>query len=64
MFLLIFMGRKFKYFVMSEKLKIGVFGAYRGQAMIDVLLNHPKADLVAVCDKYRSALYKVEAKAK
>ncbi len=49
---------------MSEKLKIGVFGAYRGQAMIDVLLNHPKAELVAVCDKYRPALDKVEAKAK
>ena len=34
------------------KLKIGVFGAYRGMTMINVLLNHPDAELVAVCDKY------------
>ena len=32
------------------KLKIGVFGAARGRTMIDVLLEHPVAELVAVCD--------------
>lgn len=35
-----------------EKLKIGVFGGARGNSMIQVLLNHPDARLVAVCDKY------------
>ena len=38
------------------KLKVGVFGAARGQTMISVLANHPDAELVAVCDKYRPAL--------
>ena len=41
------------------KLKIGVFGAYRGQTMIDVLFMHPDAELVAVCDKYLPLLEKV-----
>ncbi len=41
-----------------SKLKIGVFGAYRGMTMIRVLLNHPDAELVAVCDKYVPALEK------
>ena len=41
---------------MAEKLKIGVFGAYRGMTMINVLLKHPDATLVAICDKYRPAL--------
>ena len=44
---------------MSEKLKIGVFGAARGKTMIGVLLKHPDAELVAVCDKYEPALQKV-----
>lgn len=48
---------------MTEKLKIGVFGGYRGQAMIDVLLKHPRARLVAVCDKYPPILDKVAKKA-
>ena len=38
------------------KLKIGVFGAYRGKIMIDALLSHPDAELVAVCDKFEPAL--------
>lgn len=38
------------------KLKVGVFGAGRGQTMISILANHPDAELVAVCDKYRPAL--------
>ncbi len=40
------------------KLKIGVFGAYRGMTMIGVLIHHPDAELVAVCDKYEPALKK------
>lgn len=46
---------------MSAKVKIGVFGAYRGMAMIRVLAKHPEAELVAVCDKYQPALEKVRA---
>ncbi len=37
-------------------LKIGVFGAYRGKTMIDVLMKYREAQLVAVCDKYPPAL--------
>jgi len=37
---------------MAEKIKIGVFGAMRGMALINVLAHHPEADLVAICDKY------------
>ncbi|MGI6316591.1 MAG: Gfo/Idh/MocA family protein [Christensenellales bacterium] len=47
-----------------EKLKIGVFGAYRGQTMMNQLYGHPDAELVAVCDKYIPALKEVEKKAK
>ena len=36
--------------IMVQKLRIGVFGAYRGMTMIRVLLNHPDATLVAICD--------------
>ncbi|HOP09920.1 MAG TPA: Gfo/Idh/MocA family oxidoreductase [Oscillospiraceae bacterium] len=45
-----------------EKLKIGVFGGRRGQTMIDVLLRHPDAELVAVCDKFPHLLGKVREK--
>ena len=45
---------------MPEKLKVGVFGAYRGKTMINVLAKHPDARLVAVCDKYRPLLDEVE----
>lgn len=41
------------------KIKVGVFGAYRGMTMISVLADHPDAELVAVCDKYQPALDKV-----
>lgn len=44
---------------MSKKVKIGVFGGHRGFTMIDQLLNHPDAELVAVCDKYEPLLKKV-----
>ncbi len=48
---------------MGAKLKIGVFGGYRGQTMIDVLLDHPDAELAAVCDKYTPLLSQVREKA-
>ena len=49
---------------MNQKVKIGVFGAYRGMTMINVLLRHPDAELVAICDKYVPALQKAENAAK
>ena len=48
---------------MSKKLQIGVFGAGRGEIMIRVLLNHPDAELAAVCDKYEPGLKKVKERA-
>ena len=48
---------------MSKKLQIGVFGAGRGEIMIRVLLNHPDAELTAVCDKYEPGLKKVKERA-
>ena len=45
------------------KLKIGVFGGYRGQTMIKLLMGHPDAVLVAVCDKNEAVLEKVKAEA-
>lgn len=50
--------------VMENKLKIGVFGGARGNTMIQVLLTHPEAELVAVCDKYEPLLKKVTENAK
>ena len=41
---------------MEKKLRIGVFGGYRGKVMIDILGRHPQAELVAVCDKYQPIL--------
>lgn len=41
-----------------SKLKIGVFGAGRGMAMITEILHSTEAELVAVCDKYRPLLDK------
>ena len=41
---------------MDRKLRIGVFGGARGNSMIQVLLHHPEAELVAVCDKYEPLL--------
>lgn len=49
---------------MAGKLKIGVFGGYRGKTMIKALLHHPDAELVAVCDKYVPLLKKVEETAR
>ena len=42
------------------KIKVGVFGAYRGGTMINILAAHPDAELVAVCDKYRPLLDNVQ----
>lgn len=47
-----------------RKLKIGVFGGARGKSMIEALLEHPKAELAAVCDKYKSLLDEIRAHAK
>jgi predicted dehydrogenase len=48
---------------LNRKLRIGVFGGARGRTMIDVLLNHPDAELVAVCDKYTPILDSAKAAA-
>ncbi|MCR5263209.1 MAG: Gfo/Idh/MocA family oxidoreductase [Clostridiales bacterium] len=48
---------------MSKKLKVGVFGGARGRTMIEVLLHHPDAELVAVCDKYKPLLDDVQKRA-
>ncbi len=45
------------------KLKIGVFGGARGNVMIEALLEHPDAELVAVCDKYTPLLTQAKEKA-
>ena len=50
--------------MMKEKLKVGVFGGGRGLTMMNVLLDHPDARLVAVCDKYQPSLDKVSQMAK
>ncbi len=41
-------------------IKIGVFGAYRGKTMIDILMHYREAQLVAVCDMYEPALEKIK----
>lgn len=41
---------------MSKKVKVGVFGAFRGMTMIRVLAQHPDAELVAICDKEQTLL--------
>ena len=48
---------------MLRKLRIGVFGGARGSYMMKVLLHHPDAELVAVCDKYQPLLDKAKAEA-
>jgi len=49
---------------MANKLRIGVFGGARGETMMNVLRNHPDAELVAVCDKYEPLLDKAKQKSK
>ncbi len=48
---------------MDRKLRIGVFGGDRGDAMIQILLHHPDAEVVAVCDKYEPLLRKAKKNA-
>lgn len=48
---------------MDRKVRIGVFGGGRGSTMIHQLLNHPHAELVAVCDKYEPLLDRVREEA-
>lgn len=48
---------------MNRKLRVGVFGGERGNSMMQVLMNHPDAELVAVCDKYQPLLDKAKANA-
>lgn len=43
-----------------EKVKIGVFGGYRGFTMIEQIIGNADAELVAVCDKYEPILQKVK----
>ena len=42
----------------EKKIKVGVFGAYRGMTMIQIMARHPEAQLVAICDKYAPLLEK------
>lgn len=44
---------------MAKKLRVGVFGAYRGEMMINFARNSGEVQLVAVCDKYERALEKL-----
>lgn len=39
-----------------KKLKIGVFGCGRGSMMVEVMSQHPDAELVAICDKWEHGL--------
>ena len=41
---------------MKKKVRVGVFGAYRGRTMIEMLAQYEDAELVAICDKYEPAL--------
>lgn len=34
-----------------EKIRIGVFGAWRGNSYINLMMNEPKIELVCICDK-------------
>ncbi|MEG2938981.1 MAG: Gfo/Idh/MocA family oxidoreductase, partial [Oscillospiraceae bacterium] len=43
---------------MDKKIRVGVFGAFRGMTMIEVMAKHPDAELVAICDRYEPALEK------
>lgn len=49
---------------MSRKVRIGVFGANRGSAMIDYCMKMENAQLVAVCDRNEWLLEKVKKRCK
>lgn len=40
----------------NRKVKVGVLGGGRGHTMIEVMSQHPDADLVAVCDSFEPRL--------
>ena len=46
--------------IIMEKLKIGVFGGCRGKTMMSILMHHPEATLVAVCDKVEKLLNEIK----
>lgn len=48
---------------MEKKLKIGVFGGGRGRSLVRTLWNHPRAELVAVCEASPAMTEKVKAAA-
>ena len=39
-----------------SKIKVGVFGCGRGSSMVEVMSQHPDAELTAICDKYEEGL--------
>ena len=49
--------------MINHKVQVGVLGGARGNTMIQELLQHPDAELVAVCDKYEPLLDKVKEEA-
>lgn len=48
---------------MERKIRIGVFGGARGDCMIEQIMHHPDAELVAVCDRFEPILLQVKKKA-
>ncbi len=36
---------------MKKKVRVGVFGTYRGRTVIEMLAQYEDADRVAICDK-------------
>ncbi len=47
---------------MGKKIKVGVFGVHRGSTMVNFCLNYEDTELVALCDKYDTALNDWKAK--
>ena len=48
---------------MSQKIRVGVFGGYRRNALIHALYGNEDAVLVAICDRYQPILDKVKKEA-
>ena len=40
----------------NKKIKVGVFGARRGATMVSVMLQHPEAELSAICDYSKKSM--------
>ncbi len=47
----------------NRAIKVGVFGAARGETMVNILARHPDAELVALCDKSKVMLDRCAATA-